>query len=74
MTAELSALSVGLNLPPKEIPRYSFLLEAEWTIGSLNADKRIRSLKKFPRTPSGIEPETSHHVLQCHMKVTNKFL
>jgi hypothetical protein len=29
--AELSALSVSRAAPPKEIPWYSFPLEAEWT-------------------------------------------
>ena len=35
------------HFTPKEIPWYSFLLEAEWTPGLLNADKRNRSLENF---------------------------
>ena len=37
--AELSAVHAGRNLPPEEIPWYSFLLEAEWTPGLWNADR-----------------------------------
>jgi hypothetical protein len=32
---------------PEQIPWYLFLLEAEWTPGVLNANRRIRSLEKF---------------------------
>ena len=39
---------------PKEIPRYPFLLEAEWTPGLLKADVKIRSFRSFqePRRES----------------------
>ena len=33
---------------PQKIPLYSFPLEAKWTPGLLNEDRRIRSHKKFP--------------------------
>ena len=46
-TAELSVLRAVRTLPPKEIPWYSFLLEAEWTVGLNNADRRSRSLENF---------------------------
>jgi hypothetical protein len=36
-----------LQFTTKEIRWYSFLLEAEWTLGLLNADRRIRSLENF---------------------------
>ena len=45
--AELSAVCAGRTLPPLEIPWYPFLLEAEWTTGLLNADRRITSLENF---------------------------
>jgi hypothetical protein len=32
------------HFSPKEIPWYSFLLEADWTPGLMNANGRIRSL------------------------------
>ena len=43
---------------PKEIPWYSLLLEAEWTPGLLNADRRRRSLGNFqgPYRESNPEP------------------
>ena len=50
---------------PKEIPLYSFLLEVEWTPELQNADRSIRSLENFPRTPRGIEAGSSHPVAQC---------
>jgi len=31
----------------QEIPWYSFLLEAEWTLGILNVNRRNRSLENF---------------------------
>jgi len=52
------------HFTPKNIPRYSFLLEDEWTPGLLNADRR-KVARKFPRTLLGIEPGTSHLVPQC---------
>jgi hypothetical protein len=62
--ARLSVLHTG-RLYPQKIPWYSFLLEAEWTPGLLNTDRRIRSLKKMPITPSENEPATSCLVVQC---------
>jgi hypothetical protein len=44
--AGLTALHTG-SLYPKEIPWYSFLVEAEWTPGLLNVDRRIKSLEKY---------------------------
>ena len=32
---------------PKEIPWYSFLLEAEWNVGLLNVDRRSRTPENF---------------------------
>ena len=49
-TAELIASRVGRNLSPKNIPWYSFLLEAEWTPRLLNADKRMSTLENFQGT------------------------
>ena len=45
-----------------QIPRYSFLLEAEWVSGLLNAGSRIRSLEN-------LEPGTSRLVVQCVNKL-----
>jgi len=39
-TAELSSLFAGHALPPKEILWYSFFMEAEWTPGILDMDRR----------------------------------
>ena len=53
-------------LPPGTIPgNYSFLLQAEWIPGLLNADRKIRSIKKFPRNLPGIEPVSSSLKAQC---------
>jgi len=46
-TAELAALRAVCTLPTKEIPWYSFLLEAECTLGIINAERRSRSLQNF---------------------------
>ena len=46
---------------PKKIPWYSFLLQAEWTPGLLNADRRITSLEHFHG--SHREPNTEPPVL-----------
>jgi hypothetical protein len=44
MAAQLGRQSCQFSAPaalyPKEIPWYSSLLEAEWTAGLLNADRR----------------------------------
>jgi hypothetical protein len=42
----------------KEIPRYSFVFESEWTPGLLNLDRRSRSLESFqgPYWESNSEP------------------
>jgi hypothetical protein len=62
--AHLSALRAGRNLP-QEIPWYSLLLEAEWTPGLLNVDKRIRSLENFqgPNWESSPELQHSHSTI-----------
>jgi hypothetical protein len=52
------------NLPQKEIPWYSFLLQAEWTPGLLNVDRRLGHLE-FPRTQSEIESGTSSLEVPC---------
>jgi hypothetical protein len=57
MMAELSALRAGHILPPKESPRYSFLLEAEWTPGLLNAHRRNRTIENFEGTYPESNPE-----------------
>jgi len=46
------------HFTPKNIPRYSFLLEDECTPGLLNADRRNRSLENFqgPCWESNPEP------------------
>jgi len=53
--ANLSALRAG---------RYSFLFEAEWTLGLLNADRWNSSLQNF-QVPPEIEPGTSRLMTQC---------
>jgi len=40
-------------------------LEAAWIPELLNANRRNRSLQKFPRTLPGIEPGTVRLVVQC---------
>jgi hypothetical protein len=47
-----------LHFTYKEIPRYSFVFESEWTQGLLNLDRRSRSLENFqgPNWDSNSEP------------------
>jgi hypothetical protein len=52
-TAELAALQAG-----KEISWYSFLLEAEWFPGLLNADRRIRLLENIQGSHRELNPHT----------------
>ena len=56
----------------KEIPWYSYLLEAEWNPELLNAERKIRSLDNFRRPPPGIEPGTSRFVAQCFNKLPHR--
>jgi len=51
----------GHNLPPKEVPWYSFLLEVEGTPGLLNVYRRNKSLQNFqgPYWESNSEPSVS---------------
>ena len=46
------------HFTPKDILWYSFLSEAEWTPGQLNADRRMRTLESFQGTyrESNTEP------------------
>jgi hypothetical protein len=64
-TAESFLSTRRSHSTPKEVPCYSFLLQAEWTLELLNADRMIRSLGKFSRALPGIEPGTSGLVTQC---------
>jgi hypothetical protein len=52
----LSALRTGRLYPPRRYSWYSFLLEAELTLGPDCVRKGQR--KKKPMTPSGIKPAT----------------
>jgi len=49
----------------KEIPRYSFVFESEWTPGLLNLDRWSKVTWKFPRTLLRIEPGTYLLMAQC---------
>ena len=51
------------HFTPKEIPWYSFLIEAEWTLGLLNANRRRRALENFQETYRETKPEP--YVLWC---------
>ena len=62
-TAELSAPHDGA-LNPKKIPWYSFLLEAEWNQGLLNADGRIRALEDFQETNRKSNPRPPFNQLR----------
>jgi len=52
--------------PPKDIPRYSFLLEPGWTPELLSVDRRSRSLGNFqgPYRESNPEPPVLYAVLK----------
>jgi len=54
------------HFTPKEIPRYSFLLQAEWTPGLLKVDRRNRSIVNFkrPYRESNPEPLSSYAMSQ----------
>jgi len=56
----------------------SFLLEAEWTPGLLNADRRNRSPENYLRTLKGIEPGTfrlvAQYPKQLHPSLHNEIL
>jgi hypothetical protein len=54
---------------PKEIAWYSFLLQAEWAPGLLNADRRIGGTWRFPKTPRRIEIGAFCRVTHRHNKV-----
>ena len=66
-TAQDGGTVVSLTYRPLFTPRkyswYSFLLEAEWTPGSLCDRKDFMSMKN-PLTPTGIEPATFRFVAQ----------
>jgi hypothetical protein len=58
-TAQLSALRAGRTLP-QEIPWYTLLLEAEWTSGLLNADRKNRLLENFQGSYWKSSPKLQH--------------
>jgi hypothetical protein len=61
--SEMSAMCGSHALPPEEVPWYSFPLEAEWTPGLLNADRRIGSIQNFqgPHRESNPKPPILWH-------------
>jgi len=63
-TAQLSAQRAGRTLP-QEIPWYPLLLEAEWTPGLLNADRRNRILENF----QGSYWESSQELQHSHSTI-----
>ena len=64
-TAELFSSTRWSHFTPKEVPCYSFLLQAERTPWLLNDGGIIRSLGKISRVMPGIETGTSDLVAQC---------
>jgi len=65
-----------LHLTLMEIPWYSFLLEAEWTPGILNVDRRNRLLEKFqgPYQELNSEPPVSWHSASINYSTTCSIL
>jgi hypothetical protein len=51
----MEVVSLTLYPPPRKIPGYSFLLEAESTPEAISAAGRIRPIEKIAMTSSGIE-------------------
>jgi hypothetical protein len=71
-STQLGRQSCQLHAPAALYPWHSFLLEAEQTPGLLNADRRNRSLEKFPRILPGIEPGTSRLVAHCLNQLSHR--
>jgi len=62
-----------LSLLPRKYSWYSFLLEAELTPRAI-VQPEVLSQWQIPMTPSGIEPTTFQHVVQCLKKLHHHVL